>query len=199
MSLEHILLGMLREPASGYDLKAAFDETARFFWSAELSQIYPTLQRLERLGLLRSKRQPSPSGPPRRVYHRTAAGTKALRRWLKSEPEMNAQRVPYIAQLIHLGELKDCDTTLDFLAQLSEQFEAFADVLNTAAKEFEEMGDGDPATSLNDVEFHEFLCVKMGVEVAQARIRACDAATKAVKRRIKKQIKQGAESHAISS
>ena len=37
MSLEHILLGLLREPASGYDLKAIFDERIQHFWAAELS------------------------------------------------------------------------------------------------------------------------------------------------------------------
>ena len=40
MSLDHILLGLLREPATGYDLGNAFSENVRHFWSAELSQIY---------------------------------------------------------------------------------------------------------------------------------------------------------------
>ena len=52
MSLQHILLGLLREPASGYDLKAYFDSSVRYFWAAELSQIYPTLQRMEKSGRL---------------------------------------------------------------------------------------------------------------------------------------------------
>ncbi len=52
MSLQHILLGLLREPASGYDLKAYFDKSVRYFWAAELSQIYPTLQRMEKAVLV---------------------------------------------------------------------------------------------------------------------------------------------------
>ncbi|MYK68861.1 MAG: PadR family transcriptional regulator, partial [Gammaproteobacteria bacterium] len=44
MSLDHILLGLLRDPATGYDLKSAFSERIRHFWSAELSQIYPALK-----------------------------------------------------------------------------------------------------------------------------------------------------------
>jgi len=80
MSLDHILLGLLREPASGYDLKDAFNETVAHFWSAELSQIYPTLKRLEERGLLRSRREPSPKGPDRRVYRLTGEGREELRR-----------------------------------------------------------------------------------------------------------------------
>ena len=54
MSLDHVLLGLLREPASGFDLKGMFDQGIGHFWAAELSQIYPTLKRLERQGWLRS-------------------------------------------------------------------------------------------------------------------------------------------------
>jgi len=52
MSLRHIMLGMLREPHSGYDLKKGFDRSLRNFWRAELSQIYPLLQKMDDEGLL---------------------------------------------------------------------------------------------------------------------------------------------------
>ena len=67
MSLEHILLGLLREPASGYDLKVVLDHGIGHFWAAELSQIYPSLKRLEKQGLLRSRRTASQRGPGRIV------------------------------------------------------------------------------------------------------------------------------------
>ena len=82
MSLENILLGCLTAPASGYDLKAYFDTRIRPFWSAELSQIYPALKRLESRGLLTSRTEPSKKGPARKVYTRTAKGREALIRWL---------------------------------------------------------------------------------------------------------------------
>jgi PadR family transcriptional regulator AphA len=56
MSLDPILLGLLREPASGYDLKALLDHGIGHFWAAELSQIYPTLKRLEKDGFLTSRK-----------------------------------------------------------------------------------------------------------------------------------------------
>ena len=70
MSLDHILLGLLREPATGYDLGNAFSENVRHFWSAELSQIYPTLKRLEQRGMLRS------AASSRRRRGRSAASTR---------------------------------------------------------------------------------------------------------------------------
>ena len=84
MSLENILLGMLDEPASGYDLKTEFSEGARHFWSAELSQIYPTLKKMELRGWLSSEVASSAKGPPRRVFRRTDAGRKQLLEWLRS-------------------------------------------------------------------------------------------------------------------
>ncbi len=97
MNLDSILLAMLNEPTSGYDLKAAFDRTVNHFWPAELSQIYRTLKRLEKAGLLKSRRQPSDRGPDRRVYRRTAAGRKELRHQLLADPQFVDERLPYIA------------------------------------------------------------------------------------------------------
>ena len=78
MSLDHILLGLLREPRSGYDLKSRLDEAVRYFWPAELTQIYRILKRLEGEGLLRSRMVASDKGPARRVYSLTPAGRRTL-------------------------------------------------------------------------------------------------------------------------
>jgi DNA-binding PadR family transcriptional regulator len=50
------LLGLLGEPACGYDLKAVLDNGIGHLWAAELSQVYPSLKRLEKQKLLRSRR-----------------------------------------------------------------------------------------------------------------------------------------------
>src|ERR1700729_2454303 len=105
MSLDHILLGLLRQPASGYALKTIFDERIHYFWAAELSQIYPTLQRLERKGLLRSKREKAKRGPGQRVYHITAAGHRVLRAWLESDLELGDDRILYLAKVYLMDEV----------------------------------------------------------------------------------------------
>ena len=120
MSLKHILLGLLRQPASGYDLKRQFDGTAAYFWHAELSQIYPTLKALKEEGLLESEAKPSDRGPERRVYRTTAAGRRVLREWLKKEPALGWPRLEYVAQLFFLGELEDPSATRAFVEQLRD-------------------------------------------------------------------------------
>ena len=94
MSLENILLGLLRSPKSGYELKDEFDAGVANFWPAELSQIYVTLKRLTKRGWLANRVEPSGKGPDRRVYRRTADGRRALRAWLAGEPQIGDERGP---------------------------------------------------------------------------------------------------------
>ena len=120
MSLDHILLGMLRQPSTGYDIKNRFKNDIRVFWSAELSQIYPTLKRLEKNGWLRSRTEPSPKGPARRVYRPTAAGRAELTRWLRSGPILGSERFAYLAQLFFMDALGNVEETRGFLLKLRE-------------------------------------------------------------------------------
>ena len=123
MSLPHVLLGMLSRPASGYDLGQEFQKAIRHFWSAELAQIYPTLARLERDGLLESERAPSEKGPPRKVYRRTEAGREALVDWLLQGPIVRSERMPYLTQVFFLGEAP-LPESIGFFEALRDDFQA---------------------------------------------------------------------------
>lgn len=123
MSLDHILLGLLREPQSGYELKNTFDTVFSHFWAAEISQIYRQLKTLERRGLLVSWPEPSDKGPPRKLYETTAEGQKELRDWLSGGPLFADRRVPYLAQTLFLGELKSREESVRFFEQLREEIE----------------------------------------------------------------------------
>ena len=47
----YVILGMFRgAPKSGYEIKAAVDDSTRFFWAASYGQIYPELNGSPRLG-----------------------------------------------------------------------------------------------------------------------------------------------------
>lgn len=105
MSLKHILLGMLTKPASGYDLKKGFEYSLSKFWNAELAQIYPTLSKLEKDGLVSSEILPSAQGPNRKVYKRLKAGRDELANWLKQGPIIPKTRIDYAAQFTFLEEL----------------------------------------------------------------------------------------------
>lgn len=48
MRLRHAILGLLSHaPQSGYDLNRAFNSSIVYFWYADQSQVYRTLDRLE--------------------------------------------------------------------------------------------------------------------------------------------------------
>ena len=188
MSLENILLGMLRRPASGYDLKQNFEQGAKFFWSAELSQIYPTLKRMEKNGLLESRVEPSPKGPARRIYQRTVAGTQQLHEWLRGGPVIGVERFAYVGQLIYMSELNDLDETLSFVHQLREELDAVLQVLSLASEETE-----TPSSEQDQMEIlHDHISLRMGVHSLTAKVKWCDETIDLLESRLKKKGKKHA-------
>jgi DNA-binding PadR family transcriptional regulator len=87
----YVILGMLRlGRRTGYEIKNLVDVSTRFFWAASYGQIYPELRRLEKLGLVRGKRDVS-DGRRRRAYELTPAGERALREWLTSDAPLHLE------------------------------------------------------------------------------------------------------------
>ena len=129
MSLDNLLLGALREPSTGYELKAQFDQVYRHFWPAELSQIYRTLRRLEDDGFLASRREASSKGPEKRVYKTTPKGRTRLRKWLANGPQVKDDRHEFCAQTFFLDELPDHEARRTFLTGVRDEFAARLDEL----------------------------------------------------------------------
>lgn len=81
--LKHALLGLLyQKPYHGYGLKAAFERLLGRSWRLNIGQVYTTLSRLERDGLVGSRIVPQDLLPDRKVYSITHAGREELDRWL---------------------------------------------------------------------------------------------------------------------
>ena len=173
MSLEHILLGLLREPATGYELRADFEHNVRHFWSAELSQIYPTLQRLEDKGFLRSRTEPSPKGPDRRVYRRTAAGRRELKQWLLSGPQVGTERFAYLAQLYFMDEVGDLAETRAFLVRLRDNHVRWLAELRAIEQQITETY-GDRPDRYCEMGIHRFAALRMGILSIGAKVAWCD-------------------------
>lgn len=87
-----VILGMVsREARSGYEIKAAVDNSTRFFWAASYGQIYPELKRLSEAGLVEGV--DAPRGERKRtVYAITEAGMAALKDWLRRPPQTTEMR-----------------------------------------------------------------------------------------------------------
>jgi DNA-binding PadR family transcriptional regulator len=163
---------MLDRPAAGYDLGREFGASARLFWAAELSQIYPTLRRLEARGLLTSDEVPSERGPNRKVYHRTTAGAETLEQWLREPPELGSARLPHVAQFYFLSQLGDAHASIEFV-------EALRDTLKTRLGVYAEIERvmrtecGDPELGSDEL-FHRRATLRAGILVARARLAWCE-------------------------
>ena len=183
MSLKHILLGLLREPGTGYDLKSVFDERISHFWSAEFGQIYPTLNRLEERGLLESRVEPSEKGPNRRVYTLTGEGRQELLRWLNSGPAVGAERFGYLAQLYFMDALGDLHETRAFMTALKGRLNEWLgrlEAIETAVT----TAHGNAPERYSDGGFHQFATLRMGILSIGSKVRWCDETLAAIDRRL---------------
>ena len=172
MSLNHILLGLLRKPSSGYDIKQSFDQVFKHFWSAKLAQIYPALNRLERDGLARSKQQASDKGPMRRVYQRTAAGTREHVRWLLNGPAIGMDRLPYLAQVFFLNEISATDRLIYF-RELRAHFAAELDELQKVENNWADNDPGYPDKLDAEPQCIQFT-LRLGLKKISANVDWCD-------------------------
>jgi PadR family transcriptional regulator AphA len=158
-SSDYVVLGMVGLGArSGYEIKQTVELSIRFFWTISPAQVYPSLAKLERAGLLLGRDQPQ-GNRPRRVYERTPAGARALRDWLKrSEPMPFELRDIAMVKLFFADALDSADAS-QLLAQIisrSEQRVATLEAIRPGAKEAARAGDVHPLLTLElGIAFHE--------------------------------------------
>jgi DNA-binding PadR family transcriptional regulator len=82
--VQEVLLALLaKEPSHGYQLRARLQLALGPLAEAlNAGQVYVTLTRLEKAGLLTSERVGQSEGPDRKVYELTAAGRARVTEWL---------------------------------------------------------------------------------------------------------------------
>jgi DNA-binding PadR family transcriptional regulator len=90
MSVRHALLALLSEgPKYGLQLRHEFEERTGEVWPLNVGQVYQSLQRLERDGLVESDSDGEDSGP-QKAFRITSAGTAELTTWLRTPPDLSA-------------------------------------------------------------------------------------------------------------
>jgi DNA-binding PadR family transcriptional regulator len=86
MSVPHALLALLTEgPKYGLRLRQEFEVRTGEVWSLNVGQVYTTLQRLERDGLVES--DDTDRDGQQKTYRITEAGADELSRWLHTPPD----------------------------------------------------------------------------------------------------------------
>jgi DNA-binding PadR family transcriptional regulator len=90
MSIRHALLALLAEgPKYGLQLRQEFEARTGEVWPLNVGQVYTTLQRLERDGLVASDDDVEGEGP-QKSYRITAEGAGELDAWLRTPPDTSA-------------------------------------------------------------------------------------------------------------
>ena len=87
MSVRHALLALLSEgPKYGLQLREEFEARTGEVWPLNVGQVYTTLQRLERDGLVES--DPAEQDGPQKGFRITVPGADELARWLRTPPDL---------------------------------------------------------------------------------------------------------------
>jgi PadR family transcriptional regulator, regulatory protein AphA len=155
----YVVLGMVSLGArSGYEIKQDVDRSIRFFWTISQAPIYPSLERLERDGLISGHDQPS-GRRRRRVFEITDAGRTALRAWLA-----DSRPIPFELRDVGLLKLFFADAcppeeARDLLQAVRRRSQQRVDTLTTirpAAAEADARGNPYPLLTLEmGIAFHQ--------------------------------------------
>jgi DNA-binding PadR family transcriptional regulator len=89
VSVRHALLALLSEgPKYGLQLRQEFETRTGEVWPLNVGQVYTTLQRLERDGLVEA--DDAAEEGPQKGFHITAEGKTELDHWLRTPPDFSA-------------------------------------------------------------------------------------------------------------
>lgn len=168
MSVRHALLGLLDEGAKyGHQLRQEFEERTGDVWPLNVGQVYTTLQRLERDGLVES--DDSSADGPQRHFRITDTGRAELESWLTTPPDLTAppRDELIIKVLVALG-LPGVD--IDEVLQIHRRY--LIELMQQWTRLKEDEGEFDLALALVvDAEILRLDSVVRWLETAAGRIR----------------------------
>jgi DNA-binding PadR family transcriptional regulator len=89
MSVRHAMLALLSEgPKYGLQLREEFENRTGEVWPLNVGQVYTTLQRLERDGLVESDE--TGEDGPQKAFRITSEGERELAGWLRTPPDLSS-------------------------------------------------------------------------------------------------------------
>jgi DNA-binding PadR family transcriptional regulator len=121
--MKYAILALLAGGAAhGYELKQSFEARFGAVWPpVNIGQIYTTLQRMERDGLVRGRYVDQSSRPAKHVFEITEAGLKALAEWLGEANAGPRIRDEFFMKLV-LARLAGLAEPLDLIDRQRQAF-----------------------------------------------------------------------------
>jgi DNA-binding PadR family transcriptional regulator len=168
----YVILGMIvNEPRSGYEIKAAVDNSTRFFWAASYGQIYPELKRLAEAGLVVGSEVPT-GGRRRTVYEITADGEEELKAWLRQPPRTFEMREEGLLKLFFAGVLPRQEAVEILRAMRAQRLAVLAQLRSMEPRKEEQKEDPFPLLVLRGgIEFNEWFadwCERMEAQILES-------------------------------
>ncbi len=100
-----ILVCLVEQPMSGYDLARSFQTSIGFFWKADHQQIYRELAKLRERGWVEGHEIIQTGSPNKFVYSITSTGRAALRAWSAKPVEPPGSKDDLLVRLYALGDV----------------------------------------------------------------------------------------------
>ena len=161
-----VICGLLRAgPRHGYDIKSAYDELFGGLKALPPGQVYTTLARLERDGLVEQMAVEPGQGPDRKTYRLTDVGSKELAVWIDQSDVGEAEyslrlhaRVALASRLAGTGigaSTSTEDHIVDPVSLMRQQRQTHQERMRAITARRRNRPDGDPGAALDDLElFH---------------------------------------------
>lgn len=127
MSLREAMLGLLDDgPMTGYEIKQSFRNVIRNFWSVSDGQLYPTLKKMHRDGLVSLEVVEQKGTANKHVYSITDKGREKFARWVR-EPVIKFEELkePFVLKVFFFSKL----SREEILEHLHAQRELHARIL----------------------------------------------------------------------
>jgi DNA-binding PadR family transcriptional regulator len=173
VSVRHAMLALLSEgPMYGLRLREEFEARTGEVWPLNVGQVYTTLQRLERDGLVESDGDSDGDGP-QKAYRITEAGAEELDTWLRTPPDLSTPPRDELVMKV-LVALKVPG------AEVAEIIQAHRRYLVELMQQWTHVKEDGDAADLNsslaiDAELFRLDSVVRWLDAADARIRRAEA------------------------
>ncbi len=135
MSVSYALLGLLEPaPRHGYELKREYDSLFNHAKPVKFGQVYSTLARLQRDGLVDATSEQPGRGPDRKLYAITSEGVADLDEWLREPetPEPFIQSVLFAKVVLALASDRDARAFLE--SQRAQHLERMRELTRTKTR-----------------------------------------------------------------
>lgn len=126
--LGYAILGLLREPMTGYAVRKVFETTPMGNYSSGPGTIYPALKRLHNAGLIEKYFDKNASKAGKSLYRLTEAGVLALQQWFRqpvTQKDMDKNLDALFLRFAFMEFFVDFETRVAFVREFKKEIEIY--------------------------------------------------------------------------